>query len=474
LTVSPVNIDVPVSYQFTFTGTLRDQFGAPVAGYPAELVVLDFGECTKPSSRPSNLIPADGPSDVNGQVVWMAGLNFGGADSCAVRVLVDGVSFHVIPGFPTDPGGGVRSPDHSGDAVIHDCDDLGEYTHAFSRGPLWKGDFNRDDTMSLLDLAFWVWHFHVQDLSGLPPCPCVVVDNGAGVVNLPPEGCSYIGAISLHQIVDGLPPGTMIEIDVQHGSFSNIRRTPGGTLGGEIEEFDSMLFLDMQGTGELAGFSRSIEVPVACEVHTSSQAPGMQNQFTAEMMRLQGDFDGAFVQDPDFTSLELMAGTDFGLSSPGLSDRRQQPSTDHSLASFFSLEFQISFEGAPGGPLSGMSGTTTDNLLMAADEEQVTGIAVASSPAARSRIFGASPNPFNPQTTITFTLERPGRVDLLIYDVAGRLVKRLVDVRLGAGEYEVKWDGRDQFGNPLESGTYFFRLRQEGRLIGSDRAVLLK
>jgi hypothetical protein len=121
-----------------------------------------------------------------------------------------------------------------------------------------------------------------------------------------------------------------------------------------------------------------------------------------------------------------------------------------------------------------MSGTTTDNLLMAADEEQVTGIAVASSPAARSRIFGASPNPFNPQTTITFTLERPGRVDLLIYDVAGRLVKRLVDVRLGAGEYEVKWDGRDQFGNPLESGTYFFRLRQEGRLIGSDRAVLLK
>jgi flagellar hook assembly protein FlgD len=65
-------------------------------------------------------------------------------------------------------------------------------------------------------------------------------------------------------------------------------------------------------------------------------------------------------------------------------------------------------------------------------------------------------------------------VHLLIYDVAGRLVRRLVDVPLEAGRHEVQWDGRDEAGRRLESGTYFFELRLEGRSVDTQKVALVK
>ena len=71
-----------------------------------------------------------------------------------------------------------------------------------------------------------------------------------------------------HEIIAGLPPGTTIELDPIHMDFINPVVTPGGTLGGEIEMFDSTLDLTVSGTGSLEGFSRHLAVPIACEVHT--------------------------------------------------------------------------------------------------------------------------------------------------------------------------------------------------------------
>lgn len=72
------------------------------------------------------------------------------------------------------------------------------------------------------------------------------------------------------------------------------------------------------------------------------------------------------------------------------------------------------------------------------------------------------PNPFNPNTTITFSIPEEGAVSLTVYDINGRLVRTLVSRILSAGIYSEKWDGRDDSGRPVSSGVYLSRLTQGG------------
>jgi len=70
-----------------------------------------------------------------------------------------------------------------------------------------------------------------------------------------------------------------------------------------------------------------------------------------------------------------------------------------------------------------------------------------------------APNPFNPATTISFVVPAGGaNVSLRIYDTAGRLVRTLVDRFEPSGTREVTWQGRNDQGQPVSSGVYFYRL----------------
>ncbi len=77
--------------------------------------------------------------------------------------------------------------------------------------------------------------------------------------------------------------------------------------------------------------------------------------------------------------------------------------------------------------------------------------------------YGAAPNPFNPQTTIAFSLPASAHASLRIYDVSGRLVRTLLDEVRPAGTNEVRWNGADDAGRGVASGTYFARLSVEGQ-----------
>ncbi len=81
------------------------------------------------------------------------------------------------------------------------------------------------------------------------------------------------------------------------------------------------------------------------------------------------------------------------------------------------------------------------------------------------------PNPFNPHTTISFTLGVDGPVRLSIHDVQGRRLRVLLDRALPAGDHSFTWDGRDESGRELPSGVYFSRLMAEGE-IQSGKLVL--
>jgi len=74
------------------------------------------------------------------------------------------------------------------------------------------------------------------------------------------------------------------------------------------------------------------------------------------------------------------------------------------------------------------------------------------------------PNPFNPTTTIEFSLPKAAHVVLEVFDVNGRLVKRLADGFLKAGTYRVQWNATNGQGVPVSSGLYFYRLRAPGKV----------
>lgn len=68
------------------------------------------------------------------------------------------------------------------------------------------------------------------------------------------------------------------------------------------------------------------------------------------------------------------------------------------------------------------------------------------------------PNPFNPNTTISFSLPAAEHVKLDIYNVNGQVVRTLIDRNMPDGTHTVEWDSTDETGNPVASGIYFYRL----------------
>ncbi|MFN2371654.1 MAG: FlgD immunoglobulin-like domain containing protein, partial [Candidatus Krumholzibacteriia bacterium] len=82
-------------------------------------------------------------------------------------------------------------------------------------------------------------------------------------------------------------------------------------------------------------------------------------------------------------------------------------------------------------------------------------------------------NPFNPLTRITFAVDRDGPAVLAVYDVQGRLVRRLAVGTVTAGEHTVVWDGSDDGGRRVGSGVYFARLASGGQVV-QHKMVMLK
>jgi len=83
------------------------------------------------------------------------------------------------------------------------------------------------------------------------------------------------------------------------------------------------------------------------------------------------------------------------------------------------------------------------------------------------------PNPFNASTTIGYQLAQEGSVELRVYNLVGQHIRTLVHERQKAGFFQTSWDGKDEGGNEVGSGLYFFVLRSGG-LFQSRRALLMR
>ena len=75
------------------------------------------------------------------------------------------------------------------------------------------------------------------------------------------------------------------------------------------------------------------------------------------------------------------------------------------------------------------------------------------------------PNPFNPSTTIKYTINKASQVDIDIYNVKGQLVKSLYSGHKNSGDHTIVWDGFDLKGKASSAGVYFYKIQTENETI---------
>jgi hypothetical protein len=189
---------------------------------------------------------------------------------------------------------------------------------------------------------------------------CVVPDS-AGTAALPPLGCEYTTPDGDMQIVDGLPAGTTIDIDAVLKDFFGVISGAGGNLGGERETYIGGLQLPMTGTGALAAFNRNMFMTV--DTITDSAVRTLNDPvqtFARDMFSMSGEVIG----DPDFQTLEIIAGTDMVAASSGSTTLKRLGGigSDWNVESFFDVVYTITYVGAPGSALEEYSGVTTGTV----------------------------------------------------------------------------------------------------------------
>ncbi|PCJ50716.1 MAG: hypothetical protein COA72_00005, partial [Candidatus Neomarinimicrobiota bacterium] len=83
------------------------------------------------------------------------------------------------------------------------------------------------------------------------------------------------------------------------------------------------------------------------------------------------------------------------------------------------------------------------------------------------------PNPFNPITTINYDLPQQTHVNIMIYDILGREVVKLISEEIPAGYQSVIWNTRNNFGQPVSAGIYFYQIQTKD-FVKTKKMVLLK
>lgn len=88
-------------------------------------------------------------------------------------------------------------------------------------------------------------------------------------------------------------------------------------------------------------------------------------------------------------------------------------------------------------------------------------------------LYGNYPNPFNPSTTISFSLKEESNVCIEIYNIKGQLVRTLINQKMGSGKYSMVWEGKDSANKNVSSGVYFYRMKTD-RYTSHKKMLLMK
>ncbi len=203
----------------------------------------------------------------------------------------------------------------------------------------------------------------------------VVPDNGGGTAQMPIQ--APYPSLNPMVISNGLPPGSQININAVWLAPTVSAEQPGGGLGGTQSAGGGPLMQwTMQGTGALAAYNRvlvmpgqpspgiaSFPAPAFAVTGSSYEEHAAPRTAFAPVQNYTTDLFRMFSQipccgDPDFDLLRLVAGSDFGLPSPGQTTLTQV-GPNWNVESFFDITYRIDFVGRAGGTFGGMSGSST-------------------------------------------------------------------------------------------------------------------
>ncbi|MDD2331796.1 MAG: FlgD immunoglobulin-like domain containing protein, partial [Candidatus Cloacimonetes bacterium] len=94
-------------------------------------------------------------------------------------------------------------------------------------------------------------------------------------------------------------------------------------------------------------------------------------------------------------------------------------------------------------------------------------------PSITTSLKGNYPNPFNPETTISYSVKEATPVTIEIYNLKGQLVKTLVRDTKAAGDHSVVWNGKDNNNQNVTSGVYFYKMNA-GKFSSTKKMILMK
>ena len=262
------------------------------------------------------------------------------------------------------------------------------------------------------------------------------------------------GPISLQLVgVHALYNDNSLCLALEHGDgTASMSLAPAGSM--VLDEWQHVAATYDTTTSTVRMWIDGVEQAVS---HTVAPSGGIADNATADLLLgnivtlnkgFEGDIDEVsvwnVVREPD----DIESGRDYPLfgDEPG-------------LAAYWRMD------EACGDTLEDGSGAGNDAARLEAGWVQgvmlyATGVheSGGEDPAGTALLRANHPNPFNPRTTISFALPEACRVEIAIYDAAGRLVRTLVQKHLTRGPHSAVWDGRTDFGTRATSGVYFCRL----------------
>ncbi len=112
--------------------------------------------------------------------------------------------------------------------------------------------------------------------------------------------------------------------------------------------------------------------------------------------------------------------------------------------------------------------------LMRLEKEAGSGVKNKNNAPENFHLYQNYPNPFNSSTAISYQLSAVNHVKLTIYDVLGKKIRTLINNNETAGEHSVGWDGKDDLGNPVSSGVYFYKLKLNDNFVQIKKLTFVK
>ncbi|KAA3615975.1 MAG: T9SS C-terminal target domain-containing protein [Calditrichaeota bacterium] len=183
--------------------------------------------------------------------------------------------------------------------------------------------------------------------------------------------------------------------------------------------------------------------------------PGLKSgaNYTIEVVNINAEFDESSSVGPLDTPVALNSPEEFYNSGNESNDGLTDDPTSWTLVQAGTENVNIHLNAAI---------TSVNDANLQASEVPAT-----------LQLYANFPNPFNPETAISFYVPKGQRVKLFIYDILGREIRKLIDENIAAGLKSTIWDGRDNFGNTVAGGVYIYKILSEDA-VKSRKLLLLK